>query len=568
MSDPNAPRPSPGPYQPDVPTLLMPGPATEPQPAPAPPPGAPPSVPGYEVLGELGRGGMGVVYKARQVALNRVVALKVILAGGHAGKEDLARFRLEAESVARLQHPGIVQIYDVGVHNGTPYFSLEFCGGGSLAARLNGTPLPPADAAELVETVARAAHAAHQAGVVHRDLKPANVLLAGAGRESRGEPAALAAGLGAHPAALGVHPAAATNPAANAAGSPRGGSCAPLAGCGPKITDFGLAKVLDACTTTVSGGGSAPVLTETGIVLGTPSYMPPEQAGGHNKEVGAAADVYGLGAILYECLTGRPPFVAATQFDTVLQVLHNEPLPPRMLNRRLDADLEKITLKCLQKQPADRYASAEALADDLRRYRNGEPVAARSVNLLERLQRELGHSQHETFLRPWGLGLMLLGALILLAHLATSLLLWAHCPRILSFWVPRSVFLALAVPLFWRFRPSASVWPTNAVERLIWAVWLGYLLTFLSLFWVMQVLKHDHLHIYGVATAVGGLAWFAMGGHVWGGCYVIGLAFLLLAPAMALLAGSPWSPFCFGLLWGAALLVLGRRYWKRGQAPG
>jgi eukaryotic-like serine/threonine-protein kinase len=128
------------------------------------------------------------------------------------------------------------------------------------------------------------------------------------------------------------------------------------------------------------------------------------------------------------------------------------------------------------------------------------------------------------------------------------------------------VLLALVVPLFLRFRPSASVWPTNAVERMIWAVWGGYLLTFLSLFWVMHVLDHDHLHIYGVATAVGGLAWFAMGGHVWGGCYVIGLAFLLLAPAMALLAGSPWSPFCFGLLWGAALLVLGRRYWKRGQA--
>jgi eukaryotic-like serine/threonine-protein kinase len=519
MSDLHAPRPSPPPYPPDVPTLLMPGPEgppTRPQEGavPAPPRDAPPSVPGYEVLGELGRGGMGVVYKARQVALNRVVALKVILSGCHAGKEDLARFRLEAESVARLQHPGIVQVYDVGVHNGTPYLSLEFCGGGSLAARLNGTPLPPDDAAELVETVARAVHAAHQAGVVHRDLKPANILLAS----------------------------------------------------GPKITDFGLAKVLDACTTTVNGGGSAPVLTETGIVLGTPSYMAPEQAGGHNKEVGAAADVYGLGAILYECLTGRPPFIAATQFDTVLQVMHNEPLPPRMLNRRLDADLEKVTLKCLQKQPKARYPSAEALADDLRRYRNGEPVAARSVNLLERLQRELAHSQHETFLRPWGVGLMLLGAAILLAHLATSLLLWAHWPRFVSFWAPRCVLLALVVPLFLRFRPSASVWPTNAVERMIWAVWGGYLLTFLSLFWVMHVLDHDHLHIYGVATAVGGLAWFAMGGHVWGGCYVIGLAFLLLAPAMALLAGSPWSPFCFGLLWGAALLVLGRRYWKRGQA--
>jgi serine/threonine-protein kinase len=539
MSDPHAPAadaPSP---PPDVPTVLMPGPEgphTQPQP-PAASPEVPPRVPGYDILGEVGRGGMGVVYKARQVALNRVVALKVILAGCHAGQEDLARFRLEAESVARLQHPGIVQVYDVGVHNGTPYLSLEFCGGGSLAARLNGTPLPSGEAAELVETVARAVHAMHQAGVVHRDLKPANVLLTFSRRSESG--------------------AGATPPSAPLSERRLNGA--------PKITDFGLAKVLDACTTAVSG--SAPVLTETGIVLGTPSYMAPEQASGHNKEVGAPADIYGLGAILYECITGRPPFVAATQFDTVLQVLHNEPLPPRMLNRGLDADLEKITLKCLQKKPKDRYPSAEALADDLRRYRSGEPVTARSVNLFERLQRELAHSQHETFLRPWGVGLMLLGLLILLAHLATSLLLWADWPRVVSYWAPRCLLLAGVVPLFLRFRPTASIWPTNAVERLFWAVWVGYGLTFLSIFWVMHVLNHDHLHIYGVATAVGGLAWFAMGGHVWGGCYVIGLAFLLLAPAMALLAGSPWSPFCFGLLWSAALLVLGWRYWKRGRAP-
>jgi serine/threonine-protein kinase len=542
MSDPHAPAADAPRPSPDVPTVLMPGPEgphTQPQP-PAASPEAPPRVPGYDILGELGRGGMGVVYKARQVALNRVVALKVILAGCHAGKEDLARFRLEAESVARLQHPGIVQVYDVGVHNGTPYLSLEFCGGGSLAARLTGTPLPPDEAAELVETVARAVHCAHEAGIVHRDLKPANVLLTFSRRSESG---------------------------AGATPQPAPPSERRLNGATPKITDFGLAKVLDACTTAVSAGGSAPALTETGIVLGTPGYMAPEQASGHNKEVGAAADIYGLGAILYECITGRPPFVAATQFDTVLQVLHNEPLPPRMLNRRLDADLEKITLKCLQKKPQDRYGSAEALADDLRRYRQGEPVTARSANLFERLQRELAHSQHDTFLRPWGVGLMLLGLLIFLAHLATSLLLWAHWPRLVSFWAPRCVLLALVVPLFLRFRPSASVWPTNAVERLIWAVWVGYLLTFLSLFWVMHVLNHDHLHIYGVATAVGGLAWFVMGGHVWGGCYVIGLAFLLVAPAMALLAGSPWSPFCFGLLWSAALLVLGRRYWKRGQAP-
>jgi hypothetical protein len=162
---------------------------------------------------------------------------------------------------------------------------------------------------------------------------------------------------------------------------------------------------------------------------------------------------------------------------------------------------------------------------------------------------------------------MILGGLIFCAHLATSLMLLAHLHPMLCFWVPRSVLLVLLVPLLFRFRPHAAVWPTNAVERLIWAVWVGYLLTFMSLFWVMRVLRHNHLEVYGVATAVGGLAWFIMGGHAWGGCYLIGLAFLVLAPPMALLSGSPWSPFCFGLLWSLALLTLGRRYWKLGRDP-
>jgi hypothetical protein len=163
---------------------------------------------------------------------------------------------------------------------------------------------------------------------------------------------------------------------------------------------------------------------------------------------------------------------------------------------------------------------------------------------------------------------MILGVLILAAQLLTSVLLVEGCPRIPAFWLPRAALLILLVPLFLKYRPTRAVWPTNAVERLLWAVWVGYLLTFGSLFWVMQVLNHDHLQIYGVVTAVSGLAWFTMGGHVWGGCYLIGGAFLLLAPVVALLAGSPWSPFCFGALWCAALLILGYRYWRLGRDAG
>jgi WD40 repeat protein len=283
----------------------------------------PSAVPGYEVLGELGRGGMGVVYQARQVGLNRLVALKMILAGGHAGPDDLLRFRGEAEAVARLKHPNVVQVYDVGEAGGLPYFSLELVEGGSLDRTLAGTPLPPPAAAALVETLARAVAAAHAAGVVHRDLKPANVLLA------------------------------------------RDGT--------PKVTDFGLAKKLDAAGPTA-----------TGAVMGTPSYMAPEQAGGRSSEVGPACDVYALGAILYECLTGRPPFKAPTPLDTILQVLSDEPVPPRRLQPKTPRDLETICLKCLCKQPGQRYDGALALAEDLRRFQAGEPVRARPAGALER----------------------------------------------------------------------------------------------------------------------------------------------------------------------------------------
>jgi tRNA A-37 threonylcarbamoyl transferase component Bud32 len=280
-------------------------------------------VPGYEVLEELGRGGMGVVYKARQLRPRRLVALKMILAGDHAGADALARFNAEAESIARLRHPNIVQVHEVGEHAGRPYLTLEFIEGGSLAQRLADKRPSSREAAELLLPLARAVHFAHGKGVVHRDLKPANVLLAEDGA--------------------------------------------------PKIADFGLAKQLDAMTSVAPVGPR----TQSGAILGTPSYMAPEQAGGKSKDIGPAADVYSLGAILYEMLTGRPPFQGETVLDTLMKVASEEPVPPRQLRPKVPVDLETICRKCLQKAPADRYASAGGLADDLERFLGGEPIHAR-----------------------------------------------------------------------------------------------------------------------------------------------------------------------------------------------
>jgi WD40 repeat protein len=300
-------------------TILPPAAADTPDETPRP------VVPGYEILRELGRGGMGVVYQARQVALNRVVALKMILAGGHAGEDELARFRLEAEALALLRHPNIVQIYEVGRHEGRPFLALEFLEGGSLAGQLKqGTP-PPTAAAALVEALARAVHAAHERGIVHRDLKPENVLL------------------------------------------DRDGT--------PKITDFGLAKRVE------DKAGQ----TASNAVVGTPSYMAPEQAEGKSRLVGPTADVYALGAILYRLLTGRPPFEGPTTMDVLLQVVAEEPVPPRRRCPQVPRDLDTISLKCLRKQPADRYADALELAEDLRRFQGGEPIRARPVGRVERL---------------------------------------------------------------------------------------------------------------------------------------------------------------------------------------
>src|SRR5262245_36457081 len=296
--------PTPGPTADDDPTL------------PWHPAAGLPSIPGYEVEAVLGRGGMGIVYKARDLRLGRRVALKMLLAGAYAAPEERERFLREAEAVAGLRHANIVQVHGAGDHDGRPYFTMEYVEGGSLAQRLSGTPQPARQAAALLATLAEAVQAAHQGGIVHRDLKPGNVLLTADGT--------------------------------------------------PKISDFGLARRLQ--------GGAG--LTQSGVPVGTPSYMAPEQARGQTRAIGPAVDVYALGAILYELLTGRPPCRAETAAETGLQVICQEPAPPSRLKAKVPRDLETICIKCLRKEPETRYASAGALADDLTRYGEGRPIQA------------------------------------------------------------------------------------------------------------------------------------------------------------------------------------------------
>jgi serine/threonine protein kinase/tetratricopeptide (TPR) repeat protein len=307
------------------------------------------TVPGYDILSELGRGGMGVVYRARQQTLQREVALKMILAGAHSGSDGMARFRAEAESVARLQHPNIVQVFEIGEHEGRPFFSLELVEGGSLKERISAAPPTPTAAGALIETLARAIGFAHQRGIIHRDLKPANILLAS------------------------IDPQETQKLKRRSSGTWNSGS-EWLRTVSPKITDFGLAKRIDDDT------GQ----TNTGTILGTPNYMSPEQASGRIRDIGPASDIYALGVMLYEMLVGRPPFRGGNAIEVIRQVIEVDPVPPRQLEPRVPLDVETICLKCLEKQPERRYSTAEELADDLHRFLNNEPILARPISLTER----------------------------------------------------------------------------------------------------------------------------------------------------------------------------------------
>ncbi len=365
----------------------------------------------YELLEEIARGGMGVVYKARQVSLNRLVAVKMILGGSFAGDLTVQRFRREAEAAANLDHPNIVPIHEVGEHQGQQYFSMKLIDGPSLAQRLKGRS--PAcgigkaeqqEAAKLLATVARAVHHAHERGILHRDLKPGNILLDAAGE--------------------------------------------------PHVTDFGLARRID--------GDSG--LTQPNAILGTPSYMAPEQAAG-KKDLTTRADLYSLGAILYEQLTGRPPFQAETPLDTILQVVGHEPVAPRTLNPQLDADLEAICLKCLAKEPHERYESAAALGEDLERWLSGEPVRARRHTIRSRVWRWLGRPER---MRDAGIAAILSAAYLSLNPADRNAPIFSADGRLAPL---------IGVAMTWAL-PLLFLWiGIRTIYRKAWAVWSGFLLS-------------------------------------------------------------------------------------------
>jgi serine/threonine-protein kinase len=454
-----------------------------------------PLLPGYEVEAELGRGGMGVVYRALQPSLRRTVAVKMLLAGALAGEEDRQRFRTEAEAAGALQHPHIVRVFEVGELDGRPYFTMDYIAGAGLDRRLADGPLAPEDAARVVAAVAEALEYAHQRGILHRDLKPHNILLDAADR--------------------------------------------------PLVTDFGLAKRLD-----------EPTKTRTGAVLGTPSYMAPEQASG-SKALTPAVDIYGLGAVLYECLTGRPPFRAPTGLDTLLQVLECEPAPPRLLNAQVPRDLETICLKCLEKDPRRRYARAADLASDLRRYLAGESIHARSLNLVQRLAWTLERSQEDVRFASYGSLFLWLAPVMFVPEIMvtlTALLGW-HV-LLLPVWQTMRVLAFVGLVALYR---RGRLLPTNTPERQLWSIWGGYVAACTALGvgnrlligWEVAV----EMRVYPGLACLTALAFFATAAYYWGWCYAFGAAFLLLPFAMAV--GPDWAALEFGGLWAAALVAVG-----------
>lgn len=453
----------------------------------------------YELLNEIARGGMGVVYKAQQKKLNRTVALKMILSGQLASKDDVVRFYTEAESAAHLEHPGIVPIYEVGECEGQHFFSMGFVDGESLSRLTGDGPLSPSRAARLVQSIAQAIAFAHSKGVIHRDLKPANVLLDKDGQ--------------------------------------------------PRVTDFGLAKKIEADSQ----------LTGTGQILGTPSYMPPEQACGDAKKVGPEADIYSLGAILYYLLTGRPPFQAATVMDTLMQVLEQEPLRIRQLDPSISPDLEAICSKCLMKEPALRYSSAGDLAADLGRYLAGESVSARTHSVAGRVATALQRSQYDV--QFGGYSNLLYGiALITLAdQFAAAWVIWNQKPMFLLplAHVAQTILIGL---LFWKARRGALL-PRNPAERQMWAVWGGFFATCTVLGLSHQLMVGGdvgaEVELYPSLAAASGFAFCFLGSSYWGQCYIFAATFFVLAFVMVL--NLTWAPIQFGVVWATVLVIVGKR---------
>ncbi len=457
----------------------------------------------YELLEELGRGGMGVVYKARQVHPQRIVAIKMLLQGDLASAADLARFQAEPQSAARLEgHPNIVAIHEVGECDGQPYFSMKYVEGTTLAKLVAQGPLPAREAARYLATVCRAVHYAHQQGIYHRDLKPSNVLIDCDGQ--------------------------------------------------PHVTDFGLAK-------RVEGGAS---LTQSGAIMGTPSYMPPEQAAGNRGALSPASDVYSLGAILYELLTGRPPFQAATRFDTIMQVLEKDVVEPRRLNPMVDRDLEMICLKCLQK-PADlRYASVAGLQADLEAFLQGEPISARSSGVAAFVKNMVRATHHAPILENWGLLWMWHSLQILLICAVTIAMYWwdirSHWPYLVLWTITGLVWGWI----FWALRKRAG--PVTFVERQIAHIWAGGILGSISIFVTEWVHGLPVLSMAPGLAVIASMVFLVKAGMLSGEFYFASAALFVTGIIMTFLSAFPTLQLSlFALVSASCFFIPGLKYYRQ-----
>lgn len=477
----------------------------------------------YEPAAEIGRGGMGVVYRARQTSLDRQVALKMILRGALASPEDVARFRAEAEAAARLNHPNIVQVFEVGEHLGQPYFSMQIVEGTTLSRKIADGPLPSREAARLLIPVCRGVAEAHRNGVLHRDLKPSNILI---DEDDR-----------------------------------------------PFVTDFGLAKRIAPTGQLRDDGAATDVetLTNSGAIIGTPSYMAPEQAAGQRGQIGEASDVYSLGAILYATLTGRPPFQAASPVDTILMVLEQEPVPPRVLNPGADSDLEMIAMKCLQKPTDLRYQDAAALADDLEAWLNHEPISARSSQFTDVLSRAFRETHHASVLENWGILWMLHSAVVLVLCLLTNVLQWRDAAAgTSSRWPYMSIWcvgLGIWAIIFYNLRRRAG--PVTFVERQIVHVWAGSMIVSTLLYFVEWQMGLAVLQLSPVIGLVSGMVFLVKASLLNGRFYIQAAALFTTGGIMAVIPQTNLPDFSislYGVVAGLSFFLPGLKYYRQRAA--
>jgi serine/threonine protein kinase len=467
----------------------------------------------YEILEEIGRGGMGVVFRARQSSLGRIVALKMILRGELASAADLTRFRGEAESAARLHHPHVTAVYEIGDHEGQPFFSMQFVEGTTLARRVAEGPLPAREAASLLLPVCRAIAEAHRQGLLHRDLKPSNILIDRTGH--------------------------------------------------PFVSDFGLAKRVTADKAD-EDEQTRSLLTHSGAIVGTPGYMAPEQAAGNRGEVGRATDVYGLGALLYATLTGRAPFQSASPVDTVLQVLEQDPLPPRLLNPGVDADLEMIALRCLQKPAELRYATADELADDLERFLANEPIAARSSRFDQVLTRAFRETHHAVVLENWGVLWMWHSLVLIVLCVVTNAFQWEGITARLPYVGLWTIGLGVWAVIFWNLRRRSG--PITFVERQIAHIWAGSVICSTLLFGIEALLDLPVLTLSPVLGLVSGMVFLVKAGILSGAFYIQAAALFATAGAMALWSRTGLPPLgisLFGIVSAACFFVPGLKYYRQ-----